>query len=129
MTVDIRSEDPTVLADLEARALAFLEDQVHSDIAVDVEELGRRPAGKLAVDDPLLEAATVGLREVGRSAQRVAASTDANAAYAAGVSAIAIGITTGASEHTVEEWVDVAPVADGLRALVRTLVVYDGANR
>jgi len=53
-----------------------------------------------------------------------ATSTDANAAHARGVPAIAIGITTGGGEHTTDEWIDIAPIATGVRALAATVDRY-----
>jgi tripeptide aminopeptidase len=52
---------------------------------------------------------------------RPATSTDANAAHARGIPAVALGITTGGGEHTVEEWIDVEPIATGVRALASTV--------
>ncbi len=125
MTVDIRSDDLATLTALEAAARTFLDADLGKAIAVHVEELGIRPAGRIAASHPLVEAANAGLSEIGRSPDHTAASTDANAAYAADVAAIALGITTGEGVHTTEEWIDISQVADGLRALVKTIVVYD----
>jgi acetylornithine deacetylase/succinyl-diaminopimelate desuccinylase-like protein len=36
-----------------------------------------------------------------------------------------VGITTGAGEHTPEEWVDVDPIDRGVRALARTVECYE----
>jgi acetylornithine deacetylase/succinyl-diaminopimelate desuccinylase-like protein len=54
------------------------------------------------------------------------ASTDANAARAAGVPAIAIGVTTGSGEHTPGEWIDVAPLAAGLYCAAATIAGWEG---
>ena len=66
---------------------------------------------------------------MGISAELVATSTDANAAHARGIPAVALGITTGGGEHTPEEWIDVAPVAAGLSALARTVIGFEEAAR
>jgi acetylornithine deacetylase/succinyl-diaminopimelate desuccinylase-like protein len=55
----------------------------------------------------------------------VGASTDANAAYAAGVPAIAIGVTTGAGEHTEQEWIELADLPVGLTVLADTVAELD----
>jgi acetylornithine deacetylase/succinyl-diaminopimelate desuccinylase-like protein len=52
-------------------------------------------------------------------------STDANAAHARGIPAIALGITTGSGEHTPEEWIAVEPIERGLRALAGTVEAYE----
>ena len=127
MTVDLRSEDPDALTDIESGASALL-DAVHGEITVEIDELGRRPAGSVKGDHALVAAGDAGLRDIGRAPDHTAASTDANAAYAAGVPAITIGITTGGGEHTLDEWIDLEPIPDGLRALVSTIVNYHGGR-
>ncbi|WP_432827172.1 hypothetical protein [Dactylosporangium sp. CA-092794] len=67
-------------------------------------------------------------REEGRPARPVAASTDANAAYAAGVPAIAIGVTTDAAEHTEQEWIELAHLPTGLTVLANTVSNLDDAQ-
>ena len=56
---------------------------------------------------------------------RTATSTDANAAHARGIPAVAVGITTGSGEHTLEEWIDLGPIGRGVRALARTVQGYE----
>ena len=70
---------------------------------------------------PLVRAATAALERAGIDPLVVAASTDANAAFAAGIPAVSLGITVGAGEHTVEEWIDLRPIARGLVALADVL--------
>jgi acetylornithine deacetylase/succinyl-diaminopimelate desuccinylase-like protein len=50
--------------------------------------------------------------------------TDANAAYAAGIPAVALGVTRGEGEHTPQEWIETAPVADGLGVLAETIRLF-----
>jgi acetylornithine deacetylase/succinyl-diaminopimelate desuccinylase-like protein len=95
-------------------------------VTVEVEELGRRPAGELPASHPLAAAAAAALRGSGIPPVFTAASTDANAAHAAGVPAIAIGVTTGGGEHTPEEWIDTAPLAAGLRCAADTIARWEG---
>ena len=70
-------------------------------------------------------AAAAALRTSGIAPVLVATSTDANAAHDRGIPAIAVGITTGGGEHTPQEWIDIAPIADGLRALAATVRYFD----
>ena len=90
------------------------------------ETLGKRPAGSIPRTHPLGQAAVGALAEVGIQPAFGAASTDANAAYAAGIPAVTIGITTGSGEHTPAEWIEIAPIPTGLAALADTIVRYDG---
>ncbi|HEX9551621.1 MAG TPA: M20/M25/M40 family metallo-hydrolase [Streptosporangiaceae bacterium] len=90
-------------------------------LSVEVEDLGRRPAGSISVSSPMVRAAIAALGNSGIAAQISAASTDANAAYEAGISGLAVGVTTGAGEHTPAEWIETAPVATGLTVLAETI--------
>lgn len=127
--VEVRSADPGVLGDLGDMACNVMRETPRPEIDVDVREIGRRPAGSLGAGHPLARAAIEALVARGRGAEVVAASTDANAAYAAGIPAITVGITTGAGEHTRGEWIDIAPIGDGLGALASTILAYDRESR
>lgn len=125
LTLDMRAADHGVLADLESAAGSLVEGEVSPGMSVTFEGLGRRPAGSVDETDPLVRAADAALVASGMSPAHVAASTDANAAYPAGLAAIAIGITFGAGEHTPGEWIETGPIGIGLTALVDTIVGYD----
>ena len=125
LTLDIRAADPGVLADLDNAAVSLVEGEISPGMSVTFEELGRRPAGSIAATDPLVRAADAALIAAGMRPDHVEVSTDANAAYAAGIAAIAIGITSGAGEHTPGEWIETGPIGIGLAALVDTIVGYD----
>ena len=52
------------------------------------------------------------------------ASTDANAALGRGIPAVALGISRGGGTHREDEWIELAPAAQGIdaaRLLVRAL--------
>ncbi len=123
LRVDIRSADPTVLVDLDSAARRVVDSE--TQLATTYEELGRRPAGSIAETHPLVAAADAALTAVEIDPEHVAASTDANAAYAAGIPAVTIGITFGSGEHTPGEWIETGPIGTGLAALADTIVRYD----
>jgi tripeptide aminopeptidase len=127
--LDIRADDPAVLAALEAGARTTIETNTPEGIEVGIEELGRRPAGALDPDHPLVRAAAAALEAAGIPPMFVATSTDANAAHARGVPAVAIGVTTGSGEHTPQEWIDIEPIADGLSVLAATVTTFEEALR
>jgi acetylornithine deacetylase/succinyl-diaminopimelate desuccinylase-like protein len=91
--------------------------------------IGDRPAGHVDPGAPLVRAAESALADEGVAVTNPATSTDANAAHARGIPAVAVGITTGAGEHTTEEWIDLAPIAAGIRALAATVDRYGEAVR
>jgi tripeptide aminopeptidase len=118
--VDLRSEDPGALSELRDRAEAlFITEE--PGVTVEVEGLGSRPAGHIANDHPLVRAAGRALTELEIPARLTSASTDANAAYAARLPAVTLGITYGGGTHTEAEWIDPRGVPLGLHALARTV--------
>ena len=127
--VDLRATGSAALADLEDRARRIIGARCRGPVTAGIEEVGRRPAGELAPTHPLALAAAGALRAAGLPASFTAASTDANAAHAAGVPAVAIGVTTGAGEHTPDEWIDTAPLATGLGCAADTISGWEGVAR
>ncbi|MGZ4115469.1 MAG: M20/M25/M40 family metallo-hydrolase [Actinomycetota bacterium] len=122
--LDVRGDDPRRLAAVVAQVDAVLAG-VEEPLRVERVVLGDRPAGRLRTDHPLARAARDALAEAGLDVASPATSTDANAAHAHGVPAIAVGVTTGAGEHTPEERIDVAPIGIGLRTLARTIERFE----
>jgi acetylornithine deacetylase/succinyl-diaminopimelate desuccinylase-like protein len=125
--IDLRAVQPETLEQREAAVhdalRAWRAGPASTGLEVAVTDLGRRPAGEIPPDAALVRAAETALRRAGRTVQLVAASTDANAA---GVPALAIGVTTGAGEHTEQEWIDLADLPVGLAVLADTVSGLDG---
>jgi acetylornithine deacetylase/succinyl-diaminopimelate desuccinylase-like protein len=122
--LDLRADDTDALAAL-ARDVDTIVARLDEPLRAERAVLGDRPAGRLDPTHPLVRAAGDALREAGIEVRPVATSTDANAAHARGIPAIAIGITTGSGEHTPQEWIDTAPIGDGVRALARTVTRFE----
>ena len=124
MLVDLRSLDPAQLTEIESRVDRLFQD-VHQDTGVQVTSriVGRRPAAALATDHPLC----CGVNDIRhylrlRPALFSAASTDANLPLSLGIPAVCLGITRGALAHTVQEYIDTAPVGGGLQQLLLTIL-------
>jgi tripeptide aminopeptidase len=129
LELDLRSEDGATLHELAAGARRVLEQEAGSGLDVTFEALGRRPAGAIDAGHALVRAAVAALRSVALPADLTSASTDANAALAAAIPAVTVGVTRGEGEHTVDEWIELAPLAVGLAALARTISLYDRGPR
>ncbi len=136
--VDLRADDPDVLAAAVAEAervvTGLRPDEVAAGCSVTVAPIGSRPAGRVDEAHPLVRAAVEAQEVRGITPRFTAASTDANAAHAAGVPALAVGVTVGEGEHTLDEWISLPPLAEGLAALADTVVRYQdhrerGASR
>jgi tripeptide aminopeptidase len=119
--VDLRADGAAPLSDLEARARAAVVSAAALGLTAEIAEIGRRPGGGVPESSHVVRAAVAALQRVGIKAQLGAASTDANAAFALGIPAIAVGVTRGQGEHTPAEWIETAPLADGLAALAETI--------
>jgi tripeptide aminopeptidase len=109
-TLEFRDLDEARL-DAAARRLAAEPD-------VEVTELGRRPAGGVGPEHPLVLAALRAAASAGLSRPRLdASSTDANAALGAGIPAVTVGLCESRDAHTPEERVDVSALGPALGAL------------
>lgn len=129
MLVDLRSVDPTHLQQLEDRVARLLQG-VERDLGVDVTStvVGKRPAATLDLNHPLCQ----GIRTIREQlhlppARFSAASTDANLPLSLGVPALCLGITSGGLAHTIQEYIDIPPIASGVQQLFLT-VLYTLSN-
>ncbi len=112
-----------------ARAAAADENAVRSPgtaaLTAAVEVIGDRPAGAIAGDHPLVQAALAATRLIGRTPQAGAASTDANVPLGLGVPAVAIGAGgRGGLAHTPGEWYE---NVDGALGVARALTIVCAA--
>jgi len=117
LELDLRSEDPQVLAKLIDQVNRLVRDQNRSNVTTRIEEIGLRPAGELPANHPLIRIAQGCLRELRIKPILAIASTDANIPLNRGLPAIGIGITTGGNVHTYAEYFDIEPVQLGLQQL------------
>ena len=115
LVIEQRALDEAVLTRF-SRALRVL--AVEPPLSLEVELLGRRPAGRLDRRQPLLAAVRRVREQLGLPDELVAASTDANAALAAGIPALCLGCAQGGEMHTPDEYIEIASLAVG-RAQLR----------
>ena len=140
MEVEVRSESDEHLERLEASLRRAVEeaqaeelarrgidtDQAHG-IAVSIESMGKRPGGATAANHPLVLAAAQALKAEGFAPRFTASSTDANAAMAAGIPAIALGWGGRSGElHSRREYFAPAGRERTLAALLRLLLELSG---
>ena len=116
--VEARAVDEPALADF-SRALQAL--SLDEPLRLDVELVGRRPAGRLDPGDPLLVTVEAVRAELGLHRARSEASTDANAALACGIPALALGVSYGDGMHTLAERIEEASLDLGRAQVYRVL--------
>jgi acetylornithine deacetylase/succinyl-diaminopimelate desuccinylase-like protein len=122
--VDMRAAEPVELDQLESQCRAIVSTPQADGVEVTINEIGRRPAGSIDTQHPLVCIARAASDRHGIANEIIASSTDANAAHPRGVSAVALGVTYGAGEHTADEWIDLGFIATGLRILADTVIDY-----
>jgi tripeptide aminopeptidase len=138
--VDLRSEDPRALADLEDRVRNALKvtlegseqaaglggERVHSSVTV----IGDRPAGSTDPDSPLVRATLAATRFLGRVPTLLSASTDANLPMSLGIPALTIGAGGRAGgAHTLDEWYDNTGGPEGIQRALLTVLLAVGVPR
>ena len=131
LDLDLRSEDPRALAQLDetvqaALARALADENGHRaagtpPLSLDLRRVGDRPSGLTPRAHPLVQAAIAATRALGRPHELACASTDANVPIALGIPAIALGAGGHAGDaHLPSEWYE---NVDGALGVVRALLV------
>lgn len=131
LDLDLRSEDPAALAQLDVTVQAglarALEDENRrrapgtAPVRLEAQLVGDRPSGITPRAHPLVQAALAANRALGRDWELASASTDANVPIARGIPAIALGAGGRAGDaHLTTEWYD---NTDGALGVVRALLV------
>lgn len=116
--LDLRSEDQQELERLRRHVHAMIHNLQIEGIRFEVEVVGNRPAGAIAVTHPLVQGALEALDLVQTQGTLEKGSTDANILLAAGVPAVTVGITRGGNAHRLDEYIEVVPIGAGLRHLI-----------
>jgi tripeptide aminopeptidase len=116
--LDLRSEDPASLAALEERVRSMVDALRRPDLDFAIKVVGDRPAGRIGVEHPLVQLASVVLESIGHQPIYDNGSTDANVLLASGLPAVTVGVSYGGHAHRPDEYIEIAPIADGIWQLV-----------
>ncbi len=117
--LDLRSENLSTLTKLVHQVEDILVNASREGVKIMAEVIGERPAGEIPVEHELVQLAVLCTREQGLEAVLTAGSTDANIPLSEGIPAVVMGITTGGGAHTVNEFVDIAPIKKGMEGLIK----------
>src|SRR5436309_9927679 len=131
LDLDLRSEDPRALSQLDVTVRAALERAADAEnrrrtagsppLRAEIRLLGDRPSGMTPRAHPLVQAAVAANRALGRDAELASASTDANVPIALGIPAIALGAGGKAGDaHLATEWYE---NVEGALGIIRALLV------
>ncbi len=116
--LDLRSEKASTLAHFEQEVRNVIASASKPNLAFDIEVVGDRPAGSISPNHELVQNALAALAQTGVKGTLENGSTDANVALAAECPAVTIGITRGGNAHRLDEYIEVSPIASGMRQLV-----------
>ena len=123
LELDLRSEDEQILLALAGQVEKLVEAANVAPGSAAAEEdrlrmsaciIGKRPAGGIPLDHPLLTLACCCLEGQGLTSAVGVGSTDANVPLSRGLPAVTIGLTYGGGAHTLHEFIQTAPLAQGL---------------
>jgi acetylornithine deacetylase/succinyl-diaminopimelate desuccinylase-like protein len=114
MEVDMRSESPAALGQIDAllheavEVALVRENEARRDgdpLTVDMDMIGDRPSGEVALDEPLVQRAVAATHLLGLDPELGRSSTDSNVPISLGVPAVTLG-GGGASgaTHSPDEW-------------------------
>jgi acetylornithine deacetylase/succinyl-diaminopimelate desuccinylase-like protein len=119
LELDLRSEDTGMLEHLSGQVEQILRLAQKPGVTIEVEIIGQRPWGELPGEHPLVKLAQDCLRLAGVEPHLNTGSTDANLPLSLGLPAITIGLTTGGRAHTVQEFINLAPLGKGMDQMLR----------
>jgi tripeptide aminopeptidase len=120
LQLDLRSTSPEVLGILCNQVERLVNNanlQGGEDVHVVVKVIGERPAGEIPVNHPLVKFAVESHTANGLGPNLNIGSTDANEPLSRGLPAICMGLTTGGDSHTLGEYINIKPIAQGLQIL------------
>lgn len=122
MLIDLRSIDAGVLEMVADEMESKIREFKSPGISVELEVLGERPAGSVTEDSAIVNIARQSLSALGITPTLDASSTDANIPISRGIPAVCLGLTSGGNVHRLDEYIHIAPVADGFAQLAMTAV-------
>jgi tripeptide aminopeptidase len=120
--LDLRSTDVASLDRVADQVRAIVQQRAGPGLQTEIEVLGERPAGERSRSDPLVQLAAEALTWLGIEPKYQASSTDANVPISLNIPAVCIGITQVERAHTLEEFVYIPPIGNGLAQLVRLCI-------
>jgi acetylornithine deacetylase/succinyl-diaminopimelate desuccinylase-like protein len=120
--LDLRSTDVNALHQLAAKVRTIVEQKAGPRLETQIEILGERPAGTISQSDPLVVLAATTLSCLGIHPIYAASSTDANVPISMHIPAICVGVTYAGRSHTLDEYIEVSPIGDGLAQVLRLAI-------
>lgn len=119
LDLDLRSESERVADRLSRKIGQAVRRHNDQDVEISIEAIGHRPAGALPRRHPLVRAATDAVKAAGiPDVKGSSGSTDASLPISLGLPAVCIGITRGGGAHSLEEFIEIDPIEQGLQSVL-----------
>ncbi len=116
--LDMRSENQNGLHELERQVLDQIKMLTSPELKFTIKVVGDRPGGSIAPDHALVQGALAALAQVGVQGSLETGSTDANVPLSEDCPAVTIGIVRGGNAHRLDEYIELAPLEQGMRQLI-----------
>lgn len=113
LELDLRSENQTALKELVSRVESLIDSAQIPNVWFDAQVIGQRPAGEMNSRHPLVRHAQNMLHVQGIEPELIGGSTDANIPFSLGYPSIVLGLTVGGGAHTLNEYIQTAPLTRG----------------
>ena len=120
--LDLRSTDPIALNRVASEMRPIVEQRAGPGLQTTIEILGERPAGQRSQSDPLVQLAAQAITWLGIEPTYGSSSTDANIPISLNIPAVCVGVTHGERVHTLEEYLLIPPISNGLAQLTRLTI-------
>lgn len=118
LELDLRSEEPQTLEQLAGKVEALVSAFDGDEVDFECQQIGHRPTGEISSRHALVRLAQRSLKSLGIQPILNIGSTDANIPLSRGLPAICLGLTTGGGAHTVQEYINIPPLNQGLQQLI-----------
>jgi tripeptide aminopeptidase len=119
LELDLRSESDEALETLAGEVEKIVRAARKPGVKVETEIIGKRPSGGIPAEHALVSLARECLSEVGLEARLKNGSTDANLPLSRGLPSVTIGLTSGGRAHSLDEFINLAPLERGMEQLTR----------
>ena len=119
--LDLRSEKTSVLQKYWANIQNILKESKTPELKINWEQIGKRPGGGIKPGHPLIQKTKKALETYNIEPKLTSGSTDANIPLSEGYPAVCIGLTNGDHAHSLDEYIDLPPLASGLSVLIYLL--------
>ncbi len=119
LELDLRSEEQVSLAKLTSQVETLVDEIRQTSVSIEMDSIGQRPSGEISVNHPIIRLAQNCLRREGIEPALTIGSTDANIPLSKGYPALVLGLTHGGGAHTLHEFIETGPIAQGLEHLMQ----------